>query len=59
MIYRDFTEEEREKLAVCPLCGRILRTEKTQAMSFGQWFSCKCGFKGFCVMLNVEGTKRD
>lgn len=59
MIYKDFTEEEREKLAVCPLCGRVLRTEKTQAMPFGQWFSCKCGFKGFCVMQNVEGTKRD
>lgn len=59
MIYKDFTEEEREKLAVCPLCGRVLRTEKTQAMPFGQWFSCKCGLKGFCVMQNVEGTKRD
>lgn len=59
MIYKDFTDEEREKLAVCPLCGRVLRTEKTQAMPFGQWFSCKCGFKGFCVMQNVEGTKRD
>lgn len=35
MIYKDFTESEREKLAVCPLCGRVLRTEKTQAMSFG------------------------
>lgn len=37
MIYKDFTEEEREKLAVCPLCGRVLRTEKTQAMPFGMW----------------------
>lgn len=59
MIYKDFTEEQKERLSVCPLCGRVLRTEKTQAMPFGQWFSCKCGFKGFCVMQNVEGTKRD
>ncbi len=59
MIYKDFTNEEREKLAVCPLCGRVLQTEKTQAMPFGMWFSCKCGFKGFCVMQNVEGTRRD
>lgn len=59
MIYKDFTEEEREKLAVCPLYGRVLKTEKTLAMPFGMWFSCKCGFKGFCVMQNVEGTRRD
>lgn len=59
MIYKDFTTSEREKLAVCPLCGRVLQTEQTQAMPFGMWFSCKCGFKGFCVMQNVEGTRRD
>lgn len=59
MIYKDFTDEEREKLAVCPLCGRVLKTEKTLAMPFGMWFKCKCGFKGFWIKQNTGVSDDD
>ena len=52
--FADFTNEERGRLALCPLCARPLKTEKTYAMPDGMWMRCKCGFRAFVFKCQAE-----
>lgn len=55
--YEYFTNEDRGRLALCPLCGRPIKAEKTLSMPDGMWMRCKCGFRAFVFKWKPDLTQ--